>query len=139
MPLFFKCKSYWTVLFSSGKWYEFLCVHPVFIFITVSQFYLIDFLHLYPHRGLIDLRCIVFVERVITAIALCRLLNVVLPSLSGWRTEYLAGSNTRLQLQSRKAQNIIVEEFRKGKVSIMCNVHSFVKYIFLVNCFYVHQ
>nr|XP_017225094.1 PREDICTED: endoribonuclease Dicer homolog 2-like isoform X3 [Daucus carota subsp. sativus] len=74
---------------------------------------------LLQRRGLIDLRCIVFVERVITAIALCRLLNVVLPSLSGWRTEYLAGSNTRLQLQSRKAQNIIVEEFRKGKVNII--------------------
>nr|XP_017225109.1 PREDICTED: endoribonuclease Dicer homolog 2-like [Daucus carota subsp. sativus] len=31
----------------------------------------------------------------------------------------MAGSNTRLQLQSRKAQNKIVEEFRKGTVNII--------------------
>ncbi|KAK1400758.1 endoribonuclease Dicer-like [Heracleum sosnowskyi] len=74
---------------------------------------------LLERRGLKDLRCIVFVERVITAIVLCRLLNVLLPSLSGWKTEYMTGSNTRLQLQTRKAQNNIVEEFRKGMVNII--------------------
>lgn len=77
----------------------------------------------YPHRSLKDLRCIVFVQRVITAIVLCRLLNVLLPSLSGWKTEYTAGSSTRLLLQSRKAQNKIVEEFRKGTVLNMCHVY----------------
>ncbi|XP_074323641.1 endoribonuclease Dicer homolog 2-like isoform X2 [Apium graveolens] len=74
---------------------------------------------LLERRGLKDLRCIVFVDRVVTAIVLCRLLNVLLPSLSGWKTEYMAGSKTSLQLQTRKAQNKIVEEFRKGKVNII--------------------
>ena len=66
------------------------------------------------------MRCIVFVERVITAITLCRLLDVLLPSLSGWKTKYIAGSNTLVQLQSRKTQNEIIEELRKGAVLIMC-------------------
>ncbi|KAL1825871.1 hypothetical protein ACET3Z_012649 [Daucus carota] len=66
-----------------------------------------------------DLRCIVFVERVITAITLCRLLDVLLPSLSGWKTKYIAGSNTLVQLQSRKTQNEIIEELRKGAANII--------------------
>ncbi|XP_074323275.1 endoribonuclease Dicer homolog 2-like [Apium graveolens] len=74
---------------------------------------------LLERRGLKDLRCIVFVDRVVTAIVLCCLLNVLLPSLSGWKTEYLAGSNTSLQIQTRKAQNKIVEEFRNGKVNVI--------------------
>ncbi|KAF1002409.1 endoribonuclease Dicer homolog 2-like isoform X2 [Apium graveolens] len=73
---------------------------------------------LLERRGLKDLRCIVFVQRVITAIVLRRLLNVLLPSLSGWKTEYMAGSNTCFP-QSRKAQNKIIEEFRKGTVNII--------------------
>ncbi|KAL1827714.1 hypothetical protein ACET3Z_006126 [Daucus carota] len=74
---------------------------------------------LLERRELEDLRCIVFVKRVITANVLCRLLNVLLPDLTGWKTEYMAGNNTPLQLQSRKAQNKIVEEFRKGTVNII--------------------
>ncbi|KAK1384264.1 Helicase [Heracleum sosnowskyi] len=53
------------------------------------------------------------------AIVLCRLLNVLLPSLSGWKTEYTAGSSTCFSLQSRMVQNKIVEEFRKGTVNII--------------------
>lgn len=74
---------------------------------------------LLEYRDLKDLRCIIFVERVITAIVLCTLLTKLLPSLSGWKIEYTAGQNTGLQTQSRKTQNKIVEEFRKGTVNII--------------------
>lgn len=62
------------------------------------------------------MRCIIFVERVITAIVLQSLLNELLPRLTGWKTEYTAGNTSVVQPQSRKTQNKIVEEFRKGMV-----------------------
>ncbi|XP_011084676.1 endoribonuclease Dicer homolog 2 isoform X1 [Sesamum indicum] len=74
---------------------------------------------LLEYREMKDLRCIIFVERIVTAIVICSLLNELLPGFSGWRTEYTAGNNSRLQSQSRKEQNAIVDEFRKGKVNII--------------------
>ncbi|CAN4126640.1 unnamed protein product [Withania somnifera] len=74
---------------------------------------------LLEYRDLKDLRCIIFVERIITAIVLRALLNELLPELSGWRTEYTAGHTSEVQAQSRKIQNKIVEEFRKGVVNII--------------------
>ncbi|KAK2990483.1 hypothetical protein RJ640_011650 [Escallonia rubra] len=65
-----------------------------------------------------DLRCIVFVERVITAIVLQNLLSEV-PKVSEWKTEYMAGNHSVLQAQSRNTQNRIVDEFRKGTVNII--------------------
>ncbi|CAN4114972.1 unnamed protein product [Withania somnifera] len=74
---------------------------------------------LLEYRDLKDLRCIIFVERIITAVVLRSLLNELLPELSGWRTEYTAGHTSVVQSQSRKIQNKIVEEFRKGVVNII--------------------
>ncbi|KAL3650103.1 hypothetical protein CASFOL_006506 [Castilleja foliolosa] len=74
---------------------------------------------LLDYRKVEELRCIVFVERIVTAIAIRNLLNELLPELTGWRTEYTAGNNSMLQSQSRKKQNEIVDEFRKGKVNII--------------------
>lgn len=74
---------------------------------------------LLEYRDLKDLRCIIFVERIITAIVLRSLLNELLPELSGWKTEYTAGHSSMLQSQSRNVQNKIVEEFRKGVVNII--------------------
>lgn len=71
------------------------------------------------YSNLEDLRCIVFVERVVTAIVLQKLLSEMLPRLNGWRTAYTAGNNNDFQSQSRKVQNKIVEEFRKGTVNII--------------------
>lgn len=51
-----------------------------------------------------------------TAIVIRSLLNELLPEMSGWKTEYTAGNNSRFQSQSRKDQNAIVDEFRKGTV-----------------------
>lgn len=67
-------------------------------------------------RELKDLRCIVFVERIVTAIVIRSLLNELLPALTGWFTEYTAGHSSSLKSQSRKDQNVIVDKFRKGKV-----------------------
>ncbi|KAG5574731.1 hypothetical protein H5410_054865 [Solanum commersonii] len=70
-------------------------------------------------QDLKDLRCIIFVERIITAIVLWFLLNELLPELCGWRTEYTAGHVSVVQTQSRKIQNKIVEKFQKGVVNII--------------------
>ncbi|KAL3833920.1 hypothetical protein ACJIZ3_008656 [Penstemon smallii] len=74
---------------------------------------------LLEYRNVKDLRCIVFVERIVTAIAISSLLNELLPEFTGWRSEYTAGNSSRLQSQSRKEQNAIVDEFRKGTVNII--------------------
>ncbi|XP_034923676.1 endoribonuclease Dicer homolog 2 [Populus alba] len=74
---------------------------------------------LLQYRDLKEIRCIVFVERVITAVVLESLLSKLLPKHSSWKTKYIAGNNSRLQSQTRKIQNEIVEEFRKGMVNII--------------------
>ncbi|QHO06443.1 hypothetical protein HN51_065296 [Arachis hypogaea] len=74
---------------------------------------------LLEYRGLSEMRCIVFVERVITAIVLQDLLNVLLPKYNSWKTKCIAGNNTGVHNQSRKMQNEIVEEFRMGMVNII--------------------
>nr|XP_043616152.1 endoribonuclease Dicer homolog 2-like [Erigeron canadensis] len=71
------------------------------------------------YRHVNDMRCIIFVERVITAIVLKSLLRELNPKLFGWRTEYTAGNHSTMQSQSRGVQNKIVEEFRKGMVNII--------------------
>ncbi|TKY72393.1 Endoribonuclease Dicer-like 2 [Spatholobus suberectus] len=80
---------------------------------------LIESLLEYSCRGLTDMRCIIFVERVITAIVLQDLLNTLLPKYNSWRTKFIAGHNFGLQNQSRRKQNGIVEEFRMGLVNII--------------------
>ncbi|KAJ6720653.1 hypothetical protein OIU85_023828 [Salix viminalis] len=60
--------------------------------ITEKVLCLIKSLLLY--RDLKDMRCIVFVERVITAVVLESLLRELLPRHSGWKTKYIAGNNS---------------------------------------------
>ncbi|KAJ6891882.1 hypothetical protein NC651_025165 [Populus alba x Populus x berolinensis] len=74
---------------------------------------------LLQYRDLKDIRCIVFVERVITAAVLESLLTELLPKHTGWKTKYMAGNNSGLQSQTRQKQSEIVEEFRKGMVNII--------------------
>ncbi|XP_029129825.1 endoribonuclease Dicer homolog 2 isoform X2 [Cajanus cajan] len=74
---------------------------------------------LLEYRGLTDMRCIIFVQRVITAIVLQDLLNTLLPKYNSWKTKFIAGHNFGLQNQSRRKQNGIVEEFRMGLVNII--------------------
>ncbi|CAB4316121.1 unnamed protein product [Prunus armeniaca] len=70
-------------------------------------------------EGLKDLRCIIFVERVITAVVIESLLSNFLPKHNDWKTKYIAGNNSGMQSQTRKKQNEIVEEFRNGMVNII--------------------
>ncbi|GAU25920.1 hypothetical protein TSUD_16580, partial [Trifolium subterraneum] len=74
---------------------------------------------LLEYKDLTEMRCIVFVERVITAMVLEVLLNTMLPKYNSWRTNYIAGNGSKLQNQSRKSQNEIVEEFRMGLVNVI--------------------
>lgn len=73
-------------------------------------------------------------ERVITAIVLNSLLNELLPRYNGWKSEYIAGNNLGLQTQTRKTQNEIVEEFRKGKV-YQCPITSTINCLICFFCF----
>ncbi|XP_049381531.1 endoribonuclease Dicer homolog 2-like [Solanum stenotomum] len=68
---------------------------------------------LLEYRDRKNLRCIIFVERIITAIVLRSLLNELLPERTGWRTEVTTGRISMVK------QNKIVEEFRKGLVNII--------------------
>lgn len=74
---------------------------------------------LLEYRSIEDIRCIVFVERIVTAVALQTLLSLLLPKHTCWKAKYIAGSNSGLQTQTKKKQNEIVEEFRCGKVNII--------------------
>lgn len=74
---------------------------------------------MYSGREVKDLRCIVFVERIITAIVLKNLLNELLPELIGWKAAYTAGSNSWTQSQSKKEQSTTIEDFRDGRVSFV--------------------
>ncbi|XP_047176207.1 endoribonuclease Dicer homolog 2-like [Vigna umbellata] len=71
------------------------------------------------YRVLRDMRCIIFVERIITAIVLEDLFNTLLPKYNSWKTKFIAGHNFGLKNQSRNKQNEIVEEFRMGLVNII--------------------
>ncbi|XP_012441319.1 endoribonuclease Dicer homolog 2 [Gossypium raimondii] len=86
-------------------------------FLTTKVLCLIE--SLFEYRVLKDIRCIIFVERVITAVVLQSLFSELLPRYSNWKTNYIAGNNSGLQNQTRKKQNEIVEEFRKGMVNII--------------------
>ncbi|XP_050208112.1 endoribonuclease Dicer homolog 2 isoform X2 [Mercurialis annua] len=86
--------------------------------LTTKTFCLIE--SLLEYRDLMDIRCIIFVDRVIAAVVLQSLLCELLPRYNNsWKTKYIAGNNSGLQCQSRKIQNEIVNEFREGKVNII--------------------
>ncbi|CAO2832596.1 unnamed protein product [Amaranthus hypochondriacus] len=74
---------------------------------------------LLSYRTIKDLRCIIFVERVISAMVLANILDHLLSQTCGWRVRYIAGNQSALKTQSRKDQNKIVEEFRKGAINIL--------------------
>ncbi|XP_051121429.1 endoribonuclease Dicer homolog 2 isoform X2 [Andrographis paniculata] len=74
---------------------------------------------LLEYREASDLRCIIFVQRIVTSIVLKCFLNELLPNICGWTTEYTAGNTSKLRSQSRKEQNAIIDKFRNGKVNII--------------------
>ncbi|GMI87814.1 DICER-LIKE 2, dicer-like 2 [Hibiscus trionum] len=86
-------------------------------FLTSKVLCLIE--SLYEYRALKDIRCIIFVERVVTAIVLQSLLSEFLPKCGSWKAKYVAGNSSGLLSQTRNKQNEIVEEFRKGMVNVI--------------------
>lgn len=68
-------------------------------------------------RATKEMRCIIFVERVITAITLQFLLSEVLAS-NDWTVTYMAGNNSGLNLQRRNEHIKIIDSFRKGAVCL---------------------
>ncbi|AQK64396.1 dicer-like 105 [Zea mays] len=85
--------------------------------LTSKVYFLIKSLMGYRHMQ--DLRCIVFVERVITSIVLEALLSTI-NQMSGWSVRYMAsGRNCGLQHQSRNKHVEIVDSFRSGKVHLI--------------------
>jgi endoribonuclease Dicer len=93
---------------------------------------------LLEYNGVTEMRCIVFVERVIVARVLEILLNTMLPKYNNWKVRYITGKSNELKTQSQKIQDEIVEEFRKGLVCFFLryNIHCFVisisKYYYLL-------
>lgn len=75
-------------------------------------------LHYSISRMVKDLRCIIFVERIISAIVLHSLLSQV-SKLSCWKSKYMAGNRLGLHSQTRKDQMDIVDSFRGGKVGFL--------------------
>ncbi|KAJ0973480.1 hypothetical protein J5N97_021439 [Dioscorea zingiberensis] len=73
---------------------------------------------LLDYRKVKGLRCIIFVERVITAIVLQTLLSQI-TELSEWGMEYMAGIRPGRQTQSRKEQIEILDAFQGGKANVI--------------------
>ncbi|XP_068649428.1 endoribonuclease Dicer homolog 4-like isoform X2 [Aristolochia californica] len=65
-----------------------------------------------------NMKCIVFVKRIIIAQSLTFILHN-LKSLGFWRCHSLVGFNSGLKNMSRKRMNGIVEKFRSGKVNLL--------------------
>eukprot|EP01018_Ginkgo_biloba_P017577 Gb_32044 [translate_table: standard] len=64
-----------------------------------------------------QLRCIVFVRRVIAAMVVGSLLSQ-LDCFSCWKSEFMAGNQSKLHAQTRNQQKQIVDAFREGTVNI---------------------
>jgi endoribonuclease Dicer len=86
---------------------------------------------LLEYNGVTEMRCIVFVERVIVARVLEILLNTLLPKYNSWKVRYITGKHNEWKTQSPKIQDEIVEEFRKGLVCFFLryNIHCFCNFI----------
>ncbi|CAL4943021.1 unnamed protein product [Urochloa decumbens] len=84
--------------------------------LTPKVYFLIK--SLLEYRDKQDLRCIVFVQRVVASIVLESLLSTI-HQMSGWIIRHMAGKNCGLQHQSRKEHTEIIDSFRRGKVHLI--------------------
>lgn len=65
-----------------------------------------------------NMKCIVFVNRIVTARSLsCILRN--LKVLSSWKCDFLVGVHSGLRCVSRKTTNIMLEKFRSGELNLL--------------------
>lgn len=76
------------------------------------------------------MKCIVFVNRIVTARSLSYILQK-LELLRQWKSGFLVGVHSGAKIMSRKTMSAIVEKFRSGEVRVIIFVfHSLtLKYI----------
>ncbi|KAK3005994.1 hypothetical protein RJ639_017631, partial [Escallonia herrerae] len=65
-----------------------------------------------------NMKCIVFVNRIVTARSLSYILGN-LKVLSSWKCGFLVGVHSGLKSMSRKTTNIILEKFRSGELNLL--------------------
>nr|XP_043623396.1 dicer-like protein 4 isoform X2 [Erigeron canadensis] len=65
-----------------------------------------------------DMKCIIFVNRIVTARSLAYILQQ-LRLLSAWRCSYLVGVHSGLKNMSRKTTTAILEKFRSGELNLL--------------------
>ncbi|XP_076937243.1 dicer-like protein 4 [Bidens hawaiensis] len=69
-------------------------------------------------RAQSDMKCIIFVNRIITARSLAYILQQI-RVLSAWRCSYLVGVHSGLKNMSRKTTHAILEKFRSGELNLL--------------------
>lgn len=77
---------------------------------------LVEILSQYRNRK--DMKCIVFVKRIITARLLTKMINYV-QLKPVWRCEFLVGCHSGMKEMSRAKMNKIVEKFRSGEFNLL--------------------
>ncbi|XP_061375757.1 dicer-like protein 4 isoform X1 [Gastrolobium bilobum] len=65
-----------------------------------------------------NMKCIIFVNRIVTARSLSYILQQ-LKLLSKWKSDFLVGVHAGLKSMSRKTMNNIVEKFRSGELNLL--------------------
>ncbi|XP_019453233.1 PREDICTED: dicer-like protein 4 isoform X2 [Lupinus angustifolius] len=65
-----------------------------------------------------NMKCIIFVNRIVTARSLSYILQK-LKLLRQWKSDFLVGVHAGLRSMSRKTMNIIVEKFRSGELNLL--------------------
>ncbi|KAM6579905.1 hypothetical protein CsatA_003679 [Cannabis sativa] len=65
-----------------------------------------------------NMKCIIFVNRIVTARSLACILQS-LEFLAYWKSNFLVGVNAGLKGMSRKTMNIILEKFRDGELNLL--------------------
>lgn len=78
------------------------------------------------YRSQPDMKCIIFVNRIVTARSLSYILRN-LKFLSSWKCGFLVGVHSGLM--SRKNTNIILEKFRSGEVMLTVKWHILVLFL----------
>ncbi|KAL8152481.1 hypothetical protein V2J09_010241 [Rumex salicifolius] len=65
-----------------------------------------------------DMKCIIFVNRIIVARSLCCILQR-LKILSSWKCGYLVGIHSKVRRTSRRTMNDILDRFRSGELNLL--------------------
>ncbi|XP_017241588.1 dicer-like protein 4 isoform X3 [Daucus carota subsp. sativus] len=65
-----------------------------------------------------NMKCIIFVDRIVTAISLSSILQS-LQFLSAWKSDFLVGVNSGLKRVSRKSTNALLAKFQSGEINLL--------------------